>query len=75
MEEDRQLVQIDRKRMRSISVSIRCDIRFKSSFGSSDQSAFVAIAMKDALPLLRRLGFYLTFSVGLVIYIEANLSY
>lgn len=47
MEEERQLEQTDRKRMRSISVSIPCDIRFTRSIGSADQSD-IAGAMDDA---------------------------
>ncbi|MCI11218.1 hypothetical protein A2U01_0032318 [Trifolium medium] len=46
MEERRQLEQIDRKRMRSTSTSKRCDMRLRSSVGSSDQST--SAAMDDA---------------------------
>jgi len=62
MEEERQLEQTDRKRMRSISVLIRCDIRFRSSHGSSDQSAFIFNGSMDddADFLFLVLGFFFT---------------
>jgi len=62
MEEERQLEQTDRKRMRSISVLIRCDIRFRSSHGSSDQSAFIFNDSMDddADFLFLVLGFFFT---------------
>jgi hypothetical protein len=46
MEKERQLEQTDRNRMKSNSLSILCDIKFRTSFGSSDQSA--SAAMDDA---------------------------
>ncbi|MCI27174.1 hypothetical protein A2U01_0048372, partial [Trifolium medium] len=46
MEEERQCEQIDRKRIRSISLWSRSHIRLRRSFGSSDQ--FAATAMDSA---------------------------
>lgn len=51
MEEERQLEQTDRKRMRSSSTSIRCDIRLRSSFGSADQSAAAMDAVEKVWDL------------------------
>jgi hypothetical protein len=56
MDEECQLEQTDLKRMRSISVVIRCEIKWRSSLGSSDRSDFNA-AMDDAADLLLLLDF------------------
>jgi len=71
MEAERQLEHIDRKLMRSILLSNSCDIRFKRSFGSSDQSTGIAIAMDDACWIVDSLFFFFIFGVrdrlGLVV--------
>lgn len=48
MEEERHVEQIDRKWIRSSSLSMHCDMRFRSSLGSSDQSTSVAMKEVDA---------------------------